>query len=206
LIGQGAALDHDRRFVGGATGRDQALGDPRQSLHSHVEDEGAGERRKGVVVERGFLLLGVFVPGDEGNGRGVVAVGHRDARVGGGRDAGGDPGNDLEGDAGGGKRLGLLPAPPEDEGIAPLEADHDLSLPSTIDQELLDSLLRDARRAGILADVEHFDSGPGEIQRLFGNQAVADDHVGGDDQLQRPGGHQPRVPRASADQVDDPAH
>ena len=64
-----------------AAGGDEALGDPRQRLHPHVEDEGArgsgpAPRSRGRVLALG----GVLVPGDEGDRRGVVAVGDGDAR------------------------------------------------------------------------------------------------------------------------------
>ena len=96
----------------------------RQALHAHVEDERSRESRQRLPVERRLLLGRVLVAGDEGDGGRVVAVGHRDARVRGPRDAGGHARDDLEPGSGGRQRLRLLAAPAEDEWIAALEA-HD---------------------------------------------------------------------------------
>ena len=131
-------------------------------------------------------------------------MGHWDARVGRCGDTRRDAGDDLEGDLGLGERLGLLAAAAEDERVAALEADDDFALPSAIDQQIGDLILGHARCAGLLAHVEQLGFGSGERQGAAWDQAVVNDHVGGDDQLERPRRHQPRVPGARADQVDDP--
>ena len=123
LPGHRAALDRRRGLVPVTAGLDQrrrVLGHP---LDAHVEDEGAGEAGQGFGVECHLPLLGIPVAGDEGDRGGVVAVGDRDPRVGGGGDAGGHAGDDLELDPGGAQRLALLAAPPEDERVAALQAD-----------------------------------------------------------------------------------
>ena len=48
---------------------------PVEPRHAHVDDQGAGEAGQGRPVDRGLGLLGVFVAGDERDGRGGVAVG-----------------------------------------------------------------------------------------------------------------------------------
>src|SRR5204863_530042 len=84
----------------------------RQPPQAHIEDERAREPRQRLPVERGVLLRRVLVPGHEGDRGGVLAVGHRDARIGGSRHAGGHPGYDLERYSGRREGLGLLtPAP-----------------------------------------------------------------------------------------------
>ena len=127
---QGAALDHRRGLAGIPAGRDQPLGDQRQVLHAHVEDERPGEARERLPVERRLGLLRILVAGDEGDRRGGVAVRDRDARVGGRRDPGRHARHDLERDPGGGQRLGLLAAAPEHERVAALEADDALARPA----------------------------------------------------------------------------
>ncbi len=72
-----------------------------------------------------------------------------------------------------------------------------------VHQQLLDLALGDARVAGLLADVEQLGVRAGPGQRLRGNQAVVQDHVGAGDELEGPGGHQAGVARPGADQVDD---
>ena len=71
-----------------------------------------GKRGQRLPVERRLLLVGVLVAGDEGDRRGVVAVGDRDAGIGGRGDARRDPGHDLERDSG----LDAAPRPPRRRG------------------------------------------------------------------------------------------
>ena len=107
-----------------------------------------GKRGERLPVERGLRLLGVLVAGDEGDRRGVVAVGDRDPGVGGGGDPGGDPGDDLELDPGRAQRLALLAAAAEDERVAALEPDDAPARPRRLDQPLVDLLLRRPRALG----------------------------------------------------------
>src|SRR5688500_7832916 len=115
LAWQRPALDRGGRLAGIASSVHQTFRDLAQVLHAHVEDERAGKARERTPVERRLWLLGILVPRHERNGRGVVAMGDRDARVSRGSDAGGDAGHDLEIDAGGRARLCFLAATPEDE-------------------------------------------------------------------------------------------
>jgi hypothetical protein len=203
LSGQRAALDDGGRLGSIASGCDQRLGDPRQRLHAHVEDQGPGEARQRLVVEGRVLLLGVLVPGDEGDGGGIVAVGDRDAGVGWGGDPGRHSGNHFERDARRGQCLCLFAASAEDERITALQPDDELALSGALHQQLIDSLLRDARGAGLLPDVEQFGVGPGSHQNVVRDEAIVDDHVGRDDQLEGPRRDQPRISRTRADQKDD---
>ena len=124
LARQRAAFDHRRRLVLRATGADQPPRDLAQLFHAHVEDERSREAPERVPVERALVLLRILVTRDERDRGRLGAVGHRDARVGGRRDAGRHTRDDLERDAGGGQRLSLLAAAPEHEGVAALQA-HD---------------------------------------------------------------------------------
>ena len=137
LVGPGATLDRGGRLVGIAPRGDQALADARQVLDAHVEDERPGKRRQRRPVDRRGLLLGVLVPGDERDRRGVVAVGDGDPGVGGGGDPRRHSGHDLERHPGGPQGLGLLAAAAEDERVAALEADHRPPLPRDRDHPAL---------------------------------------------------------------------
>ncbi len=117
----GAAFDRRRGLLGIAPAGDQRRGVLAQPFDPHVEDERAGEGGEGRPVERRLGLLGILVAGDEGDRGGVVAVGDRDAGVGGRGDPGGDPGDDLELDPGGAQRFALLAAAAEDERVAALQ-------------------------------------------------------------------------------------
>ena len=82
LPGLGAALDRGRRL-----GRVAARGGQRSAisgrlLDAHVEHERAREAGERLPVERRLGLLRILVAGDEGDRRGVVAMGDRDPGVG----------------------------------------------------------------------------------------------------------------------------
>ena len=96
-------LDSSRRLAAVAPRRDQALGHLGQPLDAHVEDERPGKPGERLPVERRVVLGGILVPGDEGDRRGVLAVGQRDAGV----RRRGDPG----GDARARPRTGFRPPP-----------------------------------------------------------------------------------------------
>ena len=93
---------------------------------AHEDHEGAADPGQRLPVDVGAVLGRVLVPGHHGEVGRHAAVGHRDARVGGRADGAGDAGHHLEGDAGGGERLGLLAAAPEHERVAALEPHHAL--------------------------------------------------------------------------------
>ncbi len=199
LAGHRPAFDRRRRLLGVAPGGDQRRRVLGQPLDAHVEDEGAGELGERLPVERGLGLLRVLVPGDEGDRGGVVAVGDRDAGVGGGGDAGGDAGDDLELDPGDAQRLALLAAAAEDEGVAALEPDDALAGSRRLDQPGADLLLGDRGHSRLLADVDQLGVLAGAVERPRRDQTVVEDRVGTGDQRQRPRRHQARVSRPSAD-------
>ncbi len=201
-----AALDHRHRLPGVSPGSGQALGDQRQVLDPHVEDERAGEARQGVPVERRAGLGGVLVTRDERHRRGRVPVRHGNPRVRRRRHTGGHAGNDLEGHAGRGQRLGLLAAAPEHEGVAALQPHHPLAGPGQLDEQPVRLLLRQRRRARLLADVAELGVGPRALERALRDEAVVEDRVRRGDQLERPARHQARVAGTRAHQVDDAAH
>ena len=91
-----------------------------------------------------------------------------------GRDAQrrGDPRDDLERDARVGEGLGLFPAPPEDERVAPFEPDDGQAAPGAVDQHAADLFLRIGMRGLLLAHVEALGPGRREIQEALGRQVV----------------------------------
>ena len=81
---------------------------------------------------------------DEGQRRAEAAMGDGDAGIGGRGDGGGHAGHDLEGHTRRDQRFGLLAAAAENEGIAALQADHDLPREAALDQQGVDLGLGDA--------------------------------------------------------------
>ena len=77
-----------------------------------------------------------------------------DPRVCGPGHAGGDAGDDLELHRRRAQGLRLLPAAPEDERVAALQAHHGEAPPRALDQLIVDPILSDRCVAGLLADVE----------------------------------------------------
>ena len=185
LPGPGAAFDRRRGLRRVAPAGDQRRRVLAQPFDPHVEDERAGEGGEGVPVESRLGLLRVLVAGDEGDRGGVVAVGDRDARVGGGRDAGGDAGHDLELDPGLAQRFALLAAAAEDERVAALQPHHALAGPRRLDQPLADLLLRHRGHPGLLADVDQLGVLARPVERSRRDQPVVVDRVGVGDQVER---------------------
>ena len=101
----------------------------------------AAERDSSLQTTAPRVLVVGLVAGREGDGACRPAVRQRDARIGRRRDGGGDAGDDDEGDAGVDERFGLFAAAAEDEGIAALQAHHDLPLPGALDEERVELLL-----------------------------------------------------------------
>ena len=95
-----------------------------QLLDGHEQDDRPSAARQGLPGQRRRArrgtVLGLVAGGDGDHGR-VIAVGERDARVGGHGDGRGHAGNDLEGHPREPQRFGLLAAATEQRGIAVLE-------------------------------------------------------------------------------------
>ena len=142
LLGAARAPANERhgRVLAAAPGHEVAR-DHGQVLHAHVEHQRAVALGVDLPVVAALLLGGVLVPGDEADARGVVAVGHRDARIGRGGHAGRDAGHHLEGDARLHQLLGLLAAAAEDVRVAALQAGHALAGAGLVDDELVDLVL-----------------------------------------------------------------
>ena len=143
----------------------------------------------------------------------MVAVGDRDARVGGPGDGGGHSGDHLERAAGLGQGHGLLASSPEQKGISPLEPHDHLPGFRFLHKKGVDLRLRKRMAARLLAREE--DLGPflriSEKNRIA--QMVVHHHVrdpeavaafecqqqripgAGPDQIANSLGHPPRMPR-----------
>src|SRR5208337_1199088 len=96
------------------------------------------EKRRPVEIDSAVLA----VAGDEDASLRVVAVGQRNAGVGGGADRRGHARANLKRNAVLGQRLDLLAAAAEHEGIPAFEAEHPLALPGEFDEQRADVLLR----------------------------------------------------------------
>ena len=112
------------------------------------------------------------VPGDEGDGGRMFAMGEGHAGVGGNAEGCGHAGDDLKRDAGIGQRLGLFAAAAEDERVAAFEADHGEAAAGSLDQEIADLGLGEFVGRFLLADVEAFGVGRGESEECGVGQVV----------------------------------
>ena len=113
----------------------------------------------------------------------VVAVGHRDSRVGWTGDGRADARHDLEGHARGGEFGGFLAAAAEDHRIAAFEAHHGFSGFGFLDDERVDLVLRDRVILGAFAHVDFFAAGLGPLQERGVAQGVVNEHVGAFDEF-----------------------
>ena len=138
----------------------------------------------------------------EGDGRGVVPVGKRDPRIGGNGDGGRHAGNDLERDARLPEDLRLLAAAAEDEGVAALEAGHDVPPPGLLDEAPVDLLLGEGVVAPLLAGVDPTGLLSGMEKNLRADQMVVDDHIRLPDAFRPAEGDQTRIARSGADDID----
>ena len=161
-----------------------------------------GNEASACQSSAGFWLVRILVAGHERDRAGELPMRNRDSRISRCGDPGRDPGHDLELDTCGQQRLGLLAATTEHERIAALEADDQPAAGPVLEQQPLDLLLRHRGAAAFLPRVDQRRVGPRARERLFWNQPVIDDHLGGGDQLQRPGRQQPGVAWTRPNQVD----
>ena len=160
----------------------------------HVDDQGLVGGRKLLPV--GLLALLLAVAGDEDGALGMVAVGERNARIGGGTGGGGDAGHHGEGNALLGQHFQLLAATAEHEGIAPLEAHHPVARFGVFHQQAIGLFLGHAVGTRLLADRHQGGVAAHQVQDLGGDQLVIEHHFGLLDLLQRLEGQQARIPRA----------
>ncbi len=79
----GPPVDEGGGRVGGQARFDKVAGDVGQVLHAHDKDQRVRAGRQRLPVVHGTGLVGILVPGNEGHGRGEVAVRQGDARIGG---------------------------------------------------------------------------------------------------------------------------
>src|SRR5207248_1983544 len=117
-----------------------------------------------------------------------------------GAQRGGDAGDHLEGDAGGGERLGLLAAAAEQERVAALEAHDALAAAGGVDQRLVygDAALGVAWAE--FSDREAFGGWRDEVEDARRDEGVVEDEIGLAQQLDGSQGQQTAVPGAGADQ------
>ena len=115
--------------------------------------------------------------GDEGHGLGVVAVGERDASVGGRAEGGGDAGDDSAGNARRLQGLRLLAATAKDEGVAAFQAHYPQSGARVADEQVMNFALRDLCRASAFADADLCRVLADEGADVVRNQRVVENHI-----------------------------
>lgn len=182
---------------------DELLADDRDAGHPHVEAKGAGGFGEVGVVEGGFFFGRVFVSGEEGELRAVVAVGDGDACVGRARDTGGDAGDDLEGNGSGGEFGSLFASASEDEGVASFETGDDFAFLRFLDTELVDFALRDGVVGGAFSGIDELAVGAGDFEKLGRGEGVVDEDVGHFDAVTAFDGEEAGVSGAGSDEVAD---
>ena len=112
----------------------------RDPSDSHVDGEGPVLRQE-APVDGAFPLFVGLVAGDEGDGRGSLAVRQRNGRRRRAPHRGGDPRDDLERNPFPREMLRLLAAPSEHERVAGFQADDGFPLPRQPDHRLVDRVL-----------------------------------------------------------------
>ena len=169
---------------------DQTRTDTARGRNAHVDDDGLTAPCQAVPIQIRVAVLGM--PADKGHGGGMVAMGQRDAGIGGATGGRGDARYDLDRDAARQQIVDLLAATSEDERIAALEPDHTLAGLRATRHQGVDFILWNAVVGLRFTDVKDFCVGPGEFQDAGPDQAVVDHDVGVTQHAQRPQGHRVR--------------
>ena len=113
-------------------------------------------------------------------------MGDGDARELRGGDGRGHARDDGAGNARFGERRKFLAAPPEHEGVAPLQADGERVFPSARDEQRVDLRLRHAVRTRPLPDADLLAPGRREGEQSFVEERVVDDTVRTPEKLRAP--------------------
>src|SRR5260221_14111220 len=107
-----------------------------------------------------------------------VAMGGRNACVGGHTNRAADAWNHHEWNVGGLTRLGFLAATSKHKGIATFEPHNQFALPRLFDHAGIDLSLRERVAFGLLSDVDQFRAWPG-LRKQFGRRkTIIENHVG----------------------------
>ena len=125
---------------------------------------------------------------------------HRDTRIRGGGDSGGDAGHDFEIDAGLRQRQRLLASPAEEVRVAALQAHHGLTLFRFLDEKRVYLVLFERVSFGRLADIDEFALSQPMATEAGMHQPVEEDNIGPGDALGPLDRYQAGVTRPCADQ------
>ena len=163
----------------------------------HEKHEGAAHGGQGVPVDAVGSSVGGGAACDDGEGRGVVAVGQWDSGVGGSGDGGGHARYYLEFHTCVIERLSLFATSAEHERIAAFEPDDFLALSRAVYQEDVDFIL--GARARYLADVDKLSITACVCEQASIYEAVVCNDIGGLDEAQSLDGEKSRVPGPGSD-------
>jgi hypothetical protein len=141
------------------------------------------------------------VAGENRELRVVIAVGDRDAGVGGAGDGRADAGDDFEWHAGGGEFGGFLGAAAEDHRVAALEADHGAAGLGFLYDERVDLVLRHRVVLGALADVDFAAARFGPREKFGVDEGIVDEHIGALDDLLGSERDETDVTRSGSDEI-----
>ena len=177
LPGQRAPLHNRGRHIRSHSGIQQSPADSGQAAHAHQEHQGSPGAPQGLKIDV-QLRPRPGMARDDVDGGAEIPVGHRNARIGGYGQGGGNPRHHLEGDARRFQQLQLFPAPAKEEGIAALEPHHPLVLLGLAQKNPVDLLLGHQMVAGFLAHVDFFRVPGDERQNGGAHQPVIYHHLG----------------------------
>ncbi len=142
--------------------------------------------------------------GEEDEGAGSVAMGERDAELGGAGQRRGHAGHHHGPDARGAQGGELLSAAGEDQRVAALEADDALALAGEADEQRIDLGLGQAVIAARLADIVALGVLAGAGEDLGGDEPVMDDGIRRAEQALGVEGEELGIAGTGADEIDDP--
>ena len=177
LAWRATPADRRGRRVGGETRVDEP-GQVRAHLrHAHKKHDRVARARDALPVDpRARARL---MPGENRHARDPVAMSHRDPGEGRHGKRRRDPGNDLEAQAGRAQGFGLLGAPAEDEGVAPLKPHDGPTCAPESHQQLVDLFLfEQVAPRTVLAGEYALGGVRREAKQVGVGEEVVDDDVG----------------------------
>ena len=180
---------------------DEGSGDLTQPRHTHQKHLRARRLGQLRVIDRTVTLRRVLVTGENRQLRVVIAMGHRNARIGGSGNRRADARHDLKRHTCRSKLGGLFATTGKNHRIPTLEPHHRFPSLGLLDDERVDLILRHGVILRALADMNLHAAGLGPVDQLGITKGIVDQHIGIFDALFGTKRHQAEVTRTPTHQI-----
>ena len=172
-----ALLNHRRRRRPRQAPSHQLFGDAPQIVQAHVDDKPVAALGQAPPIHPGTDLVDFLVAGHKGDAGSGLAVGHGDAHIGGGGDAGRHPRHHLRLHPMAGQMGRFFAAAAKQKGITAFESHDALVAPGELHQHRIGAGLGHRMVAPALAHKMEFTALCHQIQQLLGHEGVVDEGI-----------------------------